>query len=251
MIYGRRKFPETPQYLAFVKGQKEELKEKYDLKVGDLPSLKKVAWGAILPTLLLASVTWYLFDVSAYSGVFFGPSVIAKDIGMNGLTFELVILGAFAVPWNMVSALLNDKLGRRTLQAVGFAGMGLFTLIFALLFGKTGAIVSLLLYGLNTVFSQLGPGTVVGFWGVELFPSEVRGLTQGITVMAGRLGVMTTTFLFPYIISTQGIVTTMILLAALAFVASLVTTRLPEPNQVSLAEKELEMRGTPDVLEEK
>ncbi|MCH1772018.1 MULTISPECIES: hypothetical protein [Metallosphaera] len=64
---------------------------------------------------------------------------------------------------------------------------------------------SLLLYGLSTVFSQLGPSTVVGFWGVELFPAEIRGITQGITVMSGRLRVLTTTFLFPLIISSYGI----------------------------------------------
>ncbi|ABP95020.1 General substrate transporter [Metallosphaera sedula] len=249
VIYGRRKFPETPQYLAFVKGDSKELEEKYNLYASNL-SLGKVAIKAFLPTLIFASVTWYLFDVSAYSGVFFGPSVIAKDLGINGLLFELIILGGFAVPWNLVSAGLNDRLGRRALQAIGFAGMGTFTLLFAFLFGRTQALESLLLYGFSTVFSQLGPGTVVGFWGVELFPAEIRGITQGVTVMSGRLGVLTTTFLFPLIISSYGIVTTMMILAGLSFVAVFATLLLPEPNQVSLAERELQLRGLPN-LEEK
>ncbi|BCS93052.1 MFS transporter [Metallosphaera javensis (ex Sakai et al. 2022)] len=188
VIYGRRKFPETPQYLAFVKGDLNELREKYDVSAGSI-SLRKAFLRTFVPTLVLASLTWYLFDVSAYSGVFFGPSVIAKDLGVNGLVFELIILGGFAVPWNLASAALNDRLGRRLLQAVGFAGMGTFTLLFALFFGKIMAVESLLLYGFSTIFSQLGPGTVVGFWGVELFPAELRGITQGITVMSGRLGV--------------------------------------------------------------
>ncbi|BCS93055.1 hypothetical protein [Metallosphaera javensis (ex Sakai et al. 2022)] len=43
----------------------------------------------------------------------------------------------------------------------------------------------------------------------------------------------------------------MILLAGLSFIAVLVTTLLPEPNQVSLAEREIQLRGVQDVAEEK
>lgn len=68
--------------------------------------------------------------------------------------------------------------------------------------------------------------------------------------MSGRLGVLTTTFLFPLIISSYGIVTTMMILAGLSFVAVFATLLLPEPNQVSLAERELQLRGLPN-LEEK
>ncbi|BFH72998.1 hypothetical protein SJAV_09420 [Sulfurisphaera javensis] len=173
-----------------------------------------------------------------YFRLFFGPNVIAEKLGINGVIFELIILTIFALPWNFTSAMLADKLGRKALQAIGFTGMGLFTLIFAFLIGKISPIVTLSLYGFSTVFSQIGPGTIVGFWGVELFPATVRGLTQGITVLGGRMGVLTTTFLFPIILNAYGIVPTMVILAIVSFLGAITTMFLPEPKQRSLTEFE-------------
>ncbi|BFH72999.1 hypothetical protein SJAV_09430 [Sulfurisphaera javensis] len=65
VVYFRRKYPETPHYLLFVKGDVEELKKKYGLNVNKV-SVGKVMWNVILPTLLLAALTWYFFDISAY-----------------------------------------------------------------------------------------------------------------------------------------------------------------------------------------
>ncbi|MEM3915300.1 MAG: MFS transporter, partial [Metallosphaera sp.] len=179
------------------------------------------------------------YDIGAYSGVFFGPSVIAQKLGINGVLFELIILAAFSVPWNFVSAMTNDRLGRRKLQAIGFVGMGLTTLLFAFLLGKVSAIVTLLVYGISSIFNSLGPGTIVGFWGVELFPAEIRGVTQGITVLGGRLGVLTTTFLFPILLADFGIFATMITLGVIAIGAAGVSMMLPEPARVSLSKIEV------------
>ncbi|BBD72178.1 hypothetical protein HS1genome_0567 [Sulfodiicoccus acidiphilus] len=53
-------------------------------------------------------------------------------------------------------------------------------------------------------------------------------------MMADRLGAMSMTFLFPLIISRAWMIPTVVGLAVLSFAVVLVTTRLPEPNQVSL-----------------
>ncbi|ARM76919.1 MFS transporter [Acidianus manzaensis] len=235
VVVFRRKFPETPHYLLYVKKDLNELKEKYGLTVDNI-NISKIVLKAVLPVLFIASLTWYLYDISAYSSVFFGPNVIAERIGVNGVLFELIILAIFSVPWNFTSSLLADRLGRKKLQAIGFIGMGVFTLLFAFLIGKVDILTTLIIYGMSSIFNSLGPGTIVGFWGVELFPAEIRGITQGITVVSGRMGVLTTTFLFPIILQNYGIVTTMILLGILGIVASIITLRLPEPKGKSLSE---------------
>jgi len=237
VVVFRRMFPETPHYLAYVKKDLNELKEKYGLTISSLPNSRTIL-SAIIPTLILASLTWNFYDIVAYSGVFFGPNVIAEKLGINGIIFEIIILGIFAVPWNFSSGILSDKIGRRSAQALGFIGMGIATLIFAMLIGKVSPIITLLIYGMSTVFNALGPGTVVGFWGVELFPAKIRGITQSITVLSGRLGVLTTTFLFPILLQSLGITGVMVILGIIGIVVALVTMRLPEPNQKSLSQVE-------------
>lgn len=238
VIYARRKFPETPRYLLYIKKDPRDLEEKYGIKVQDMPKAT-VDWRKIGLTLLLAAITWYIFDVAAYAGVFFGPNVIAQDIGVNGVIFELIVLSAFAIPGNIISSFSNDRFGRKTLQTIGFAGMGVATIAFAVFGLKSGVAVALSLYGLNTIMSQIGPGTVVGFWGIELFPTSIRGITSAITVMAGRMGVITTTLITPLILQSQGLEFTMILLGVISLVGATVTLFLKEPKQKSLDEFEL------------
>ena len=251
VVIFRRRFPETPHYLVYVKGDLKELKEKYGLNVSSLPNVK-IMWNAIIPTLILASLTWYLYDIVAYSGVFFGPNVIAEKLGINGVIFEIIILAIFFIPWNFVGALFSDKIGRKYMQALGFTGMGLATLIFALLIGKVSPVITLSIYGASSVFNALGPGTIVGFWGVELFPARIRGITQSITVLSGRLGVLTTTFLFPILLQSLGITPVMIILGIIGVVASLLTMRLPEPSQKSLSQVEFgELLESPTIKAEK
>ncbi len=243
VVYGRRKFPETPHYLAFVKRDLEELKRKYSVDSSTTVNLSRRITRDMVFLLFFASFCWYLYDVSAYSSVFFGPSIIAKALGVNGLIFELIILGAFAVPFNFLGAMLTDRVGRKPLQMLGFAGMGVFTLIFAFALsrGVNDPVLTLALYGASSALNSIGPGNIVGFWGVELFPAWIRGITQGVTVMSGRLGVITTTFLFPILLSTLGLVPVMVILGILGLVAVGSTFMLREPKQRSLTETEVEV----------
>jgi len=238
VVVFRRRLPETPHYLAYVKKDLKELREKYGLNVSSIPEVK-IVWNAIIPTLILASLTWYLYDIVAYAGVFFGPNVIAEKLGINGAVFLILILAIFFIPWTILGAILSDKIGRRATQAIGFIGMGVATMIFATLIGKVDVTITLVLFGISSAFNALGPANVVGYWGVELFPARIRGITQSITVLSGRLGVITTTFLFPVLLQAFGLTVTMMVLGAVGIMAAIVTMMLPEPKQKSLSQLEL------------
>ena len=234
VIYARRKFPETPRYLLYIKGDLKSLNKFYDIKLTETPQ-SHINWSILIIPLILASATWYLFDVSAYAGVFFGPNVIAKSIGVNGIIFELIVLTIFAIPGNVISAFFADRVGRKPLQTIGFLGMGVFIIAFAII----GSKLALPLYGIYTLMAQVGPGTIVGFWGVELFPTMIRSITSAITVMSGRLGVITTALLFPLIIQSYGVQSTLIVLGILSLIASALTLFLRETKDKSLDEFEL------------
>ena len=249
VVYFRRRFPETPRYLLYIKGDVEGLRGSYGLNVAEAPRAS-VDWGKVAVPLFLAALAWYLYDIAAYAGVFFGPNVIAEKIGVNGIVFELIVLAGFTVPGNFISAMVNDRVGRRLLQAIGFAGMGVATLAFALYGLKGSVMAALLLFGLSSAMNSLGPGTIVGFWGAELFPTSIRGVTSGVTVIGGRLGVITTTLLVPVLLQAYGVQYTMVVLALVSFAGAGVTMALREPSQRSLDEFEfLEEMERPEFTE--
>lgn len=236
VVYVRRKFPETPRYLLYIKNDVEELREKYGVEVGVAPRLR-VDWNRVVVPLLLASLAWFLYDVAAYAMVFFGPNVMAESLGVDGALYQLVVFSAFVMPGNLIVALLVDRLGRRALQALGFAGMGAAVML-AAIYGMRDVILALILFGLYGLMAAAGPGTVVGFWGVELFPTPVRGLTSGITVVAGRMGVVTATLLVPVLLHAAGLGITLAFLGAVSLLGAVVTLFLEEPGGRSLDEFE-------------
>ncbi|TRM78094.1 MFS transporter [Sulfolobus sp. D5] len=239
VLYERTKMPETPHYLAFVKGDARTLKEKYGLTVKTIPKGYKRLTARMVLYLIIAAACWYLYDVIGYSQGFFGPNVIANYLGVNGIIFNLIVISAFSLPFNFIGAFLSDGiLGRRVLQSIGFLGMGLPLFIFAYV-GSKNVMVDLLMFGLSNAFNSLGPGNIIGYWGVELFPANVRGFTQGITVIGGRLGVITTTLLFPILLNSLGILPVMIILGILGILGSGLTLILEEPRGKSLVEREI------------
>ncbi len=240
VLYERTRMPETPHYLAFVKGDIKELKEKYGVEVGSLGQRARLLLRSkkLLVPLSLAALSWYLYDVVSYSEGFFGPNEIAEFIGVSGIVFSLIVNAGFSLPFNFFGAVLSDKVGRKVMQAIGFLGMGIPLFLFPF-FDKNLA-VALVLFGLSNSFSSIGPGNIIAYWGVEMFPAAVRGLTQSITVLGGRLGVITTTLLFPILLESWGVPTVIVMLGILAMVATGITLTLKEMKGKSLSEVERE-----------
>ncbi|QGA69238.1 MFS transporter [Sulfolobus sp. E11-6] len=181
VIYLRRKIPETARYLGRIKGDLNELRNVIKSVAGvevnttrdvkdNVKSLKyfRMNWRLILT----AAILWFLFDIVAYAGILFGPSLIANSLGINSGIFQLLVEGAFVIPGGVIALILIDRVGRKPLQVVGFIGMALSLLSFAFYknIGVTfNPLIAFFLYGLNNFSSQAGPGSVsaVGILGVE------------------------------------------------------------------------------------
>jgi len=239
VIVIRRLFPETPHYLAFVKGDEEGLKRYYNISLAKNVTNNGNIIKRILPTLLLAGLAWYLYDVVIYANFFFGPSYLAKLLGISG-AIAAIISYSIVVIFGIPVALLTDKIGRKKVQIIGFAGMGIALLGFSMVLGM-GTSISLLpiiMYFSYTFFNTFM--LTISFWGVELFPSRVRTLTQATTFVMSRLGVLTTAILFPILVSTIGNALTIGILAAVSLAGVYVTALLPEPNQKYLSLTEIQ-----------
>ncbi|MEM0114066.1 MAG: MFS transporter [Metallosphaera sp.] len=250
VIYLRRKIPETARFLGRIKGDAEKLKGvirevtgknvNVDSEIKDKTSALyyiKRNWSVFLSACLL----WFLFDIVAYSGILFGPSLIAQSLGINSGVFQLLIEGAFTVPGGIIALSLIDRVGRRPLQVIGFVGMALSLLSFSLYKNMAGLafspMIAFALYGLQNLASQAGPGSVSasGILGVELAPTKVRGTIQSLTVASGRIGATLTSFVFPSLFHQYGEAFAISFLAGIAAIAAILTFAvIPETKGKSL-----------------
>ncbi|QKR00619.1 MFS transporter [Metallosphaera tengchongensis] len=252
VIYLRRKIPETARFLGRIRGDTqgvervikevtgEEVKVKQDLKDNNgWTTYFAQNWKLFISACLL----WFLFDIVAYSGILFGPSLIAQSLGVSPAVFQFLIEGAFTIPGGLVALSLIDRVGRRPLQVIGFVIMAISLISFALYRNSSGMAFSpslaFILYGLQNFGSQAGPGSVSasGILGVELAPTKIRGFVQSLTVASGRLGAALTAFVFPALFKEYGEAFSVAFLSVVAIVAAVLTyLSIPETKGRGLEE---------------
>jgi MFS family permease len=249
VLYLRRKMPETARYLARLaddaQGAASVVQHVSGERAGLLPGKDERSFyevfarhaGPIFATALL----WMVFDIVAYSGTLFGPSLIAKGLGLSATTFSIGMHVLFGLPGALTAAvLLIDRLGRKPLQSLGFVGAGIMLILFASLHQVVLAVPALgfVLYGLYTL-ALAGPNVVsgTGILGVELAPTRVRTIGQAISVAGGRIGASITAFLFPLVFAQTGVVGAIYTMAAFSLLGAALTALLiPETAGRSLEE---------------
>ncbi|MFP3163257.1 MAG: MFS transporter [Acidianus hospitalis] len=238
VIYLRRKVPETTRYLLRIKGDvkhfetvvkqiagktvnvNEDLKDKNPLLMYFKTSGRIFAVAAIL---------WFLYDLTGYANGLFGPTLIARSIGIyNPAIFSLIVSAVFGFPGKFTGISLIDKVGRKPLQALGSLGEGIFLVAFALLLPKEAFLPAgllLVIYGLHDFTGSVGPGIIstAGMLGVELAPTKVRSIVQAITVASGRTGAAIASFLFPVLFISVSKEVAMMFFAILMLIAAALT----------------------------
>ncbi|PSR25604.1 MAG: MFS transporter [Sulfobacillus thermosulfidooxidans] len=247
----RRKMPETARFLARIEGDADQARAVIHQATGASLSAEwtlhadrrplAAFWATHGHRIVTAAFLWFLFDIVAYSGILFGPSLIAKGLGLSPGVFQLLMEFGFVVPGALISLLLIDRWGRKPLQILGFLGIAACLVAFGAYQGGATAIplISLLLYGGQNLMSQAGPGSVSasGMLGVELAPTKIRSIVQGITVASGRVGAALSAFVFPALFHRWGESGAIGFLAAVAALAALVTAvGIPETRQRALEE---------------
>lgn len=196
-----------------------------------------------------AALLWFLYDIVAYSSILFGPSSIANSVGIhNGAIWQLIMEFGFTIPGGILAILTIDKVGRKSMQIIGFIGMALALLAFSILRTHVLPIIALIMFGMFNFINQAGPGSIsaTGILGIELAPTKIRGLVQSITVAAGRIGAALTSFVFPYLFVDYGEKFAVAFLSSVAFVAALLTLLgIPEtakkPLEISSMEEQMEI----------
>lgn len=246
VLYLRRRMPETARYLARLAadpGAAVDVIRGISGHTVAAPAEDPRPFGQVFAQharlIFSAALLWLVFDIVVYSSILFGPSLIAKGLGMGPIEFQLLTQAVFVVPSCIFYALyVLDKVGRKPLQVWGFIGAAVMLVVFATLKPSLTAlpILGFIVFSLYNVAIQ-GPAAVsgAGIFGVELSPTRIRTVGQSITVVGGRIGASISAFLFPLLFARMGEVGVLVLLAALSVLGAVLTqTLVPETAGLSL-----------------
>jgi MFS transporter, putative metabolite transport protein len=171
---------------------------------------------------ILASVPWFLQDLSTYGIGIFTPTILATALGHQAehvrsmsdlianategakgdamITLLLIIGIAFAV-------MLADKLGRIRLQIIGFIGCAVGLLIASLSVDFSGSLKIVLIFTgfmLFNFMTNLGPNAQTYLLAGEVFPTAIRGAGAGFAAAFAKIGAVATAFLFPILLVAIG-----------------------------------------------
>jgi MFS family permease len=249
VLYLRRRMPETARYLARLAGDPgaalDVVTQVSGRREADIPAADRRAFRQVLRQyarpILASAVLWMLFDIVVYSGILFGPSLIAQGLGIAPVVFSLSMALVFGIPTALLLSLFAlDRVGRKPVQATGMILSAVVLAVFALSQKELSAapVMGLIVYGLYTVFITF-PSMVsgAGILGVELAPTRVRTVAQSISVVGGRIGASISAFLFPLLFARIGEVGAITALAGTAVLGGLLTLAIiPETRGRSLEE---------------
>ncbi|HEX4096964.1 MAG TPA: MFS transporter [Caulobacteraceae bacterium] len=196
----------------------------------------------ILIRLIGASLAWFVMDFAYYGNTVCSPLVLAAISPHASLiTKTLMQLGVFAVaaaPGYLIAAVLIDRIGRKSIQVLGFFMMAVTFAAIALIPGIDKLVIPfLILYGISYFFTEFGPNATTFVYPAEIFPVLGRTTGHGIAASAGKLGGFVGVFLFPILLHWRGLLGAEAAAAAVSLIGIVVTlVMLPETKGKSLEE---------------
>jgi MFS transporter, PHS family, inorganic phosphate transporter len=251
-VFGaRRHLKESPRFLNAV-GQEEDESGKlkkaghYDPKTHSISFWdgyhRLVDNRLVLVRLLGASASWFLMDFAYYGNTVSSPlvlSALGSDHTLLQKTLtQLGIFAAFAAPGYAVAALTMDKLGRKTIQGLGFAMMAVTFGLLALIPNVEKLVWPFVfIYGFSYFFTEFGPNATTFVYPSEIFPVRVRTTAHGIAAALGKIGGFVGVFSFPFFMHWRGLSAAEGAAAIVSGLGLIVTVlMLPETKGKSLEE---------------
>jgi MFS transporter, PHS family, inorganic phosphate transporter len=246
-VYGaRRHLKETPRFLKAAGHEEDQsgrLKKAADF---DKKTHSVSFWDGfhrlvdnkmILARLLGASAAWFLMDFAYYGS---NHSILQKTLTQLG------IFAVFAAPGYAVAALTMDKLGRKTIQCLGFTMMAIaFGLLAAIPNVEKLSVPFLIIYGFSYFFTEFGPNATTFVYPSEIFPVKVRTTGHGIAASMGKLGGFIGVFTFPFLMQWHGLPAAEGAAAIVSGLGCIVTLFLLPETKGKTLEELSDQRSTP------
>jgi MFS family permease len=257
VIYLRRRLPETARFLARIQGdgagasavlREANAEAAVARDLGGMRLLDRTAMSEYFRrnarAIAISCLLWFFFDVIGYSSGLYGPTLIAKSLGLSPEAFTLVSYGAFSIPALLIAAWLSDRWGRRPMTVRWSIISAIAMVVFGLYRGSVAVMapgIGLALLGLFSLTNGIASAVPTsGMNGVELAPTKIRSVVQGLTVASGRVGATLTAFVFPALFAHFGESVAIYVLAGITIVAAIVALGIPEAGQRSLEDASTE-----------
>lgn len=263
VIWFRRRMPESPRFVAQVRGDRERAARDMEKFAGsdlgklsaaqdDTTAVRRASLRALftnrrlLVILLGTAGSWFLMDVYAYGGSV-NQQLLLTKIAPGASVVHLVLIQlaltvAFSITGAVVAALVMDRVGHRTVQISGFLLAGLMFAVIAVVPGLTGALVPfVMVYGLSGFFGG-GPANTTFVLPTEVFPVEHRTTGQGLSAGIAKAGGWVGSLVVPLILAASGLQVVMWVAAACALVAAGLTLLIPNGTGKSLEELQSDIR---------
>jgi PHS family inorganic phosphate transporter-like MFS transporter len=219
-VYGaRRHLKESPRFLKATGHEEDESGKLKKADHFDKKTHSVSFWDGfhrlvdnkmILARLVGASATWFLMDFAYYGNTVSSPLVLSAlgsdhTVLQKTLT-QLGIFAVFAAPGYAVAALTMDKLGRKTIQCLGFGMMALSFGLLAMIPNIEKLVYPfLIIYGFSYFFTEFGPNATTFVYPSEIFPVKVRTTGHGIAAAMGKIGGFVGVFTFPFFMHWKGL----------------------------------------------
>ncbi|HEX4195565.1 MAG TPA: MFS transporter, partial [Stellaceae bacterium] len=200
---------------------------------------------AMMRRLIGASLAWFLMDFAYYGNTVSSPMVLKAITPNQSLLWhtllQLAIFAIAAMPGYLVAAAMMDRMGRKSIQILGFAMMAATFAAMALIPGIDQLVVPfVIIYGISYFFTEFGPNATTFVYPAEIFPVEGRTTGHGIASAMGKLGGFIGVFLFPILMHWHGLLSAELAAAVVSVLGLLVTLwMLPETMGKSLEELNL------------
>ncbi len=189
---------------------------------------------------ILASVPWFLQDLSTYGIGIFTPTILAAMLGHEaaGHTLQSVVhndmlaakgsavMDVFFFAGIVAAIVLVERFGRIQLQIVGFVGCALGLLLAALSIRADGSNdMTLLFCGFMLFYfmTNLGPNAMTYLIAGEVFPTNIRGKGAGFAASVAKVGAVITAFFFPILLKEIGTVSLLWLLVGASLIGGVCT----------------------------
>ncbi|KAL3517696.1 hypothetical protein ACH5RR_020285 [Cinchona calisaya] len=281
--YWRMKMPETARYTALVaKNEKQAAADMSKVLQVDLESQQQQtvtrqsgsSFGLFTKEfasrhglhLLGTTTTWFLLDIAYYSQNLFQKDIFsaigwlpaAKSMNAIEEVFKIakaqtLIALCGTVPGYWFTVCLIDRMGRFTIQLMGFSIMTIFMFALAIPYEhwtKPGNHIGfVVLYSLTFFFANFGPNATTFVVPAEIFPARLRATCHGISAAAGKSGAIVGAFGFLYLSQNEdktktdagyppgiGMRNSLLVLAVIDLLGALFTFLVPEAKGKSLEE---------------
>jgi len=209
----RMAVPESPRYLQSVgkHDEAEALVQKMETQA-NITSQEKAAdepvdnnikasffelWSKdYLRSTVVLWVIWFGINFGYYGFVLWTPSLlVAKGFALTK-SFEFTLIMCLAqLPGYFSAAYLVEKLGRKKVLAIYFAG----TALSAWLFGHADSVEQILIFGSLLYFFSLGSWGCVYAYTPEVYPTFFRATGSGWAAAFGRIGAFIAPFIVPVV----------------------------------------------------